>query len=227
MFHRILLSSLLCCSLLVGADPYLWLEDENSTQTQAWVAQRDALTDDYLAATGQRETIATRLQELTAIPRYSVPKKRGDTLYFLQRDAQTDHFVLQAKRGNTIRTVIDRPGLEGYSISPNGQYLAFGISEGGSDWHTWQVQELLSGKAIGKPLSGLRFGSPTWAADSKGLYYSRDSNEQPALQQFMQGQQLYYRSLQGTEHLLMEREGSLAAPDAHTRRPLDGKSTIP
>src|SRR5688572_5360943 len=59
-------------------DPYRWMEDTSSKETQAWIAEENALTEAYLAKLPQRETIKQRLTELWNYERISAPSKVGD-----------------------------------------------------------------------------------------------------------------------------------------------------
>ena len=36
--------------------------------------------------------------------------------------------------------------LDGVTFSDDGKYLAYGIQDGGSDWRTWRVMEIESGR---------------------------------------------------------------------------------
>ena len=42
------------------ADPYRWLEDDNSEETAAWVKAQNRVTFDYLRSIPAREKIAAR-----------------------------------------------------------------------------------------------------------------------------------------------------------------------
>jgi prolyl oligopeptidase len=61
------------------ADPYRWLEDENSAETKAWVQAQNAVTFGYLDKIPYREKLKARLTELDNYPRVSAPVRRGDT----------------------------------------------------------------------------------------------------------------------------------------------------
>ena len=52
-------------------DPYRWMEDTKSPETQAWIEQENKLTNSYLATIPQREKIKQRLTELWIYERYS------------------------------------------------------------------------------------------------------------------------------------------------------------
>ncbi len=59
------------------ADPYRWLEDDQSPRTREWVAEQNRVTFDYLGSIPQREAIQRRLRELWNYERYGVPFQRG------------------------------------------------------------------------------------------------------------------------------------------------------
>lgn len=47
------------------ADPYNWLEDSNSPETEAWVEEQEAFTRRYLDQNPKRETLEQRLRANT------------------------------------------------------------------------------------------------------------------------------------------------------------------
>jgi prolyl oligopeptidase len=59
------------------------------------------------------------------------------------------------------------------SYSPNGRYLAYGLSRGGSDKQEVRIRDLQTGKDLPETLHWCRFTSIAWKSDSKGFYYNR------------------------------------------------------
>ncbi len=53
------------------ADPYRWLEDDNSAETKAWVEAENKVSFDYLAPIPQRTTVSNRLTQLWNFERWS------------------------------------------------------------------------------------------------------------------------------------------------------------
>src|SRR6266403_3913351 len=64
------------------ADPYRWLEDDNSEATKAWVEAENKVTFDYLEQIPQRAAIKERLTQLWNYERFGVPFKEGGR-YFI------------------------------------------------------------------------------------------------------------------------------------------------
>ena len=64
------------------ADPYRWLEDANSPETQAWVEAENKLTFDYLRHIPARERIHERVAQLWDYEKFGAPHKEGGQYFF-------------------------------------------------------------------------------------------------------------------------------------------------
>src|SRR5438477_430627 len=60
----------------------------------------------------------------------------------------------------------------GYVVSHDGNFLAYGVSQGGSDWTDWHIRELASGNDLPDVLRWTKYYRPVFTRDGKGLYYS-------------------------------------------------------
>jgi len=69
----------------IVADPYRWLEDDNSPRTHEWVEAENKVTFDFLDKIPEREAIKHRLTELWNFERYGIPSKEGGR-YFISRN---------------------------------------------------------------------------------------------------------------------------------------------
>ena len=76
------------------ADPYRWLEDDNSSETKAWVAAENRVTFDYLARLPQLPALKERLKQLWNYERYGAPFKRGDLYFLTKNDGLQNQAVL-------------------------------------------------------------------------------------------------------------------------------------
>ena len=81
-------------------DPYRWLEDDvrNSPEVAEWVKAENQLTESYLAAIPQRETIRRRLTELWNFAQYSPYMKEGGRYFFFKNDGLQNQPVLYVDR---------------------------------------------------------------------------------------------------------------------------------
>jgi prolyl oligopeptidase len=173
------------------ADPYRWLEEDvrNSKDVADWVAAENKITFGYLEAIPERDKIRKRLTELWNFAVYSGAVKEGGRYYFLKNDGLQNQAVLYRldKLDGEPKVLLDpnkwsKDGtiaLQGVSFSDDGKYAAYGRAEAGSDWATWRVMEIESGKILPEELKWTKFTHAAWTKDGRGFFYSRFEEPQP------------------------------------------------
>jgi prolyl oligopeptidase len=166
-------------------DPYRWLEDDvrHSPDVAEWVKVENQLTESYLAAIPQRETIRRRLTELWNFAQYSPYMKEGGRYFFFKNDGLQNQPVLYVAESLEAqpRVLIDpntwsKDGtiaLGEMGFSDDGKYLAYSRSEAGSDWSIWHVLEIATGRQLPDELRWTKFSNASWTKDGKGFFYSR------------------------------------------------------
>src|SRR5256885_9312921 len=165
------------------ADPYRWMEDLNAPELAGWVKQENAVTEQYLSQLGMRAYFKNRITELWNYPKVSLPFRVGGRLYYARNSGlqRQSVFFSRESLGGPAKLVLDPNtlsadgsiALAGFSPSPDGHYLAYGISEGGADWRTLLVRELTTGKQLADTVRWLKGGGMSWTKDGRGFYYSR------------------------------------------------------
>jgi prolyl oligopeptidase len=165
------------------ADPYRWLEDLDGDATAAWVEAQNAISFPYLEAIPQREAIKERLTELWNYERYGLPEKEGGRYFFERNDGLQNQDVLYVADAIDAepRVLIDPNtfsedatiALASWVPSPDGKWLAYSTSDGGTDWKTWHIRDVDTGEDMEDVVSRCKFTGASWSADSEGFYYSR------------------------------------------------------
>ena len=165
------------------SDPYRWLEDDNSAETKAWVEAQNKITFGYLEKIPERESIKRRLTDLWNYERYGVPFKRGARYFLTKNDGLQNQSVLY-----TLESLDARPrvlldpnqlstdgtaALAGYAVSEDGNFLAYAISQSGSDWREWHVRDVTIGLDLPDLVKWSRFSGASWMNDGRGFFYSR------------------------------------------------------
>src|SRR5882672_10295693 len=164
------------------ADPYRWMEDDNSPEVAAWVAAENKVTFGYLDKISYRPQLKDRLTKLLNYPKYSAPARRGENFIFSKNDGLQNQFVYYIQKGldGTPEQLLDpnkfsadgTSQLGGFSLSQTGKYVAYGISEGGSDWRDFYVLDVATKKALPEHLQWIKFSGASWQGD-EGFYYNR------------------------------------------------------
>ncbi len=165
------------------ADPYRWLEDADSAETQAWVAQQNDLTEQFLARTGTRGKIEARLKALTNYPRSSSPSKQGGRYFFWKNDGLQNQSVLyiQDKLDAEAKVVVNPNVLSAdgtiavttAALNWDGTKLAYGLSRSGSDEQEVRIREVDWEMDLDEVLQWCRFTTIAWHHDGSGFFYSR------------------------------------------------------
>ncbi len=166
-------------------DPYHWLEDPDSPETRAWITAQNAQTDAWLAQVEARGPIGERLQAMWNHERFGVPRRQGAAGHILYEhndglQNQNELWILEGVEAEP-RLLLDANtlsedgtvSLTSWELSPDGRYLAYGTSDGGSDWNTVRVRDVASGEDLPDVVEWVKFSRPRWEHDSRGFYYSR------------------------------------------------------
>ncbi len=165
------------------ADPYRWLEAQESSEVKAWVGEQNALARPYLESLPTREAYKARLTELWNYEKYQVPYLVEGKLFYSHNDGLQNQYVLWVAENidATPEVLIDpnefsddgTVSMSGYEISDSANFIAYYKSDGGSDWNTVHVRDVNTKEDLVDNLSGIKFSNISWLPDESGFYYSR------------------------------------------------------
>lgn len=161
-------------------DPYRWLEDDRSPETEAWVKAENKVTFGYLEKIPFREALKTRLEKLWNYEKLGAPFKEGDYTYFYKNDGLQDQYVVYRQKDDAAPEVFLDPNtfsddgttsLAGLSFTKDGSLAGYLISEGGSDWRKAIVIDTESMEIVEDTLTNIKFSGLSWK-ENEGFYYS-------------------------------------------------------
>jgi prolyl oligopeptidase PreP (S9A serine peptidase family) len=187
------------------ADPYRWLEDDNSEETAKWVEEENRVTFEYLEKIPYRAKIKGRLEQLYKYPKISAPFRKGDLYFFYKNDGLQNQSALyvQTGLGGKPEVLIDpnewsedgTTRLGAFALSKDGKYAAYGVSRGGSDWQEYHVMEVASRTILPDTLQWVKVSGMAWQGD--GFYYSRYPEPQKGreLSTKNENHQVYYHKV--------------------------------
>ena len=186
------------------ADPYRWLEDDNSEATKAWVGAQNEVTFGYLSNIPFRDQVRSRLEELWNYEKFGSPFKEAGSYYYFKNDGLQNQNVLYKIGDDGKDEVIIDPNafsedgttsLAGLEFSKDGRYLAYFISEGGSDWRTAKILDLTTLNLLEDELKWIKFSGISWK--DNGFFYSRypESKDGDELSAKNEYHSLYYHRL--------------------------------
>lgn len=203
------------------SDPFRWLEDTDSSKTKAWVTEQNKVTRAYLDAIPGLKQIKTRLTDLWNYERCDVPHQEGERLFFRKNSGLQNQSVLyvQDTPKSAPRVLFDpnplskdgTVSLADYSVSDDGHLMAYGLAASGSDWQTWHVRNVESGKDTADLVEWVKHSRAAWTKDGKGFFYSRYDAPKKGeeLLQTNYFQKVYYHKLgtpQSQDKLIFERK---------------------
>jgi prolyl oligopeptidase len=167
-------------------DPYRWLENTSDPEVIAWMKAQNDYTRAVLARIPGRDELLARIKSLD---------NAGDTVSGLQVWGG-HYFYYKTAPGSDNRKLFVRDTLSSperllvdtekmttadgkhYSIdyfrpSPDGVYVAYGISLGGSEESVLHVLQSATGKVLPDSIDRGEFASPSWLPDGKSFFYTR------------------------------------------------------
>ncbi|KAK9205490.1 hypothetical protein WN943_015757 [Citrus x changshan-huyou] len=164
-------------------DPYRWLEDPDAEEVKDFVQKQAELTDSVLNKCDVRDWLREKITKLSDSPRYDAPFKRGNKYFYFHNTGLQPQSVLyvQDSLDAEAKVLLDPNTLSEdgtvaittVSVSEDAKYLAYALSNSGSDWVTIKLMRIEDHIVEADTLSWAKFTSITWTHDSKGFFYSR------------------------------------------------------
>ena len=164
-------------------DPYRWLEGDAAVvpEVAAWVEAQNKVTFAYLEKIPFRQKIKDRLTQLYNYPKYSAPARRGDYFFYTKNDGLQNQSVWYRQKGldGTPEVLLDPNKLSAdgttrlgaFSLSKDGRYVGYGVSQGGSDWNDVYVLDTATKQLQPDHIEWMKTSSISWQGN--GFYYSR------------------------------------------------------
>ena len=163
------------------ADPYRWLEDDNSAETATWVEAQNKVTFAHLNQIPYRAKLKSRLEQLFNYPKITAPFRKGELYFHYKNDGLQNQSVLYVQKGltGTPEVLIDpnqwsadgTVRLGTFALSKDAKYAVVGVSKSGSDWQEYQVMEVATKKMLPDVLKWVKVSGASWAGN--GFFYSR------------------------------------------------------
>ena len=171
------------------ADPYRWLEDQNSPETRAWIDAEDRCTEQALRSLPGRAEITKRLSELMKVDSFQPPVERNGFYFFERRAADQDLSVIYRRRApeGAEEVLVDpHPMSPDHStsvvllgVSRDASIMAYGVRAGGQDELTIHFLDTNARKDLPDVLPPAVYFALDLQPDNRGFYYSRKTPAGP------------------------------------------------
>ena len=189
-------------------DPYRWLEDPDSAESRQWIDAQNKLTEGYIRGVPERQAIIDRITKLWNFEKFGTPGKEGGRYFWSYNSGLQNQSVIYTadSLGGEARVLLDpntlkadgTMALAGMAVSADGRHMAYGIAEAGSDWNTWRVRDIATGKDTDDVINWVKFSGASFTKDGKGFLYSRFDAPAPGENKLTGSnfyQKVYYHAL--------------------------------
>jgi prolyl oligopeptidase len=165
-------------------DPYRWMEAEGP-EWKAYAMAEGDYARRVLGAIPGRDALLAQVQHYTGgLVAVSAVQVGGDHIFTQVRPAGAETFKLYVRKGRhgADRMLIDpdahapagsHASLDWWAASPDGGYVVFGLSPGGSENSVAHVITTETGAMLPEAIDRTENASPSWAADGSGFFYNR------------------------------------------------------
>jgi oligopeptidase B len=170
-------------------DDYFWLREKANPDVIAYLNAENAYTEAVMKATKPlQEALYTEMLGRIKQTDLSVPSRIGDYFYY-SRTEEGKQYSYMCRRKSSAAGKMEGPeellldlnalaeghkylGLGAYSVSDDGNWLAYSTDTTGYRQYSLHVKDLRSGTTLAENIE--RVGSVVWATDNKTLFYTTE-----------------------------------------------------
>ena len=188
------------------ADPYRWLEDDMSEETEAWVDAQNRVTFRYLAEIPFRDALRDRLTQLLNYPRISAPTQKKHRFLFAKNDGLQNQAVYYLQEGEegapqvlldpNVLSVDSTTRVSALTFDASGNRLAYMVSVSGSDWQEIRIIDTQSRAELPDRVEWVKVSDLAWHGN--GFFYSRypvPSQHASSYSSMNEDHQVFYHAL--------------------------------
>ena len=167
------------------SDDYFWLREKGTADVTAYLEAENAYTEEVMRPTkALQETLYTEMLGRIKQTDLSVPSRIGEYLYYSRTEEGKQYPYMCRRKGSMEgqeEILLDLNGLAAghkflgvgaYTVSDDGNWLAYSIDTTGYRQFTLHVKDLRTGQLSTERIE--RTGSVLWATDGKTLFYSTE-----------------------------------------------------
>jgi oligopeptidase B len=166
-------------------DNYFWLRDKKDPEVMKYLQAENAYTQEAMKPTKDlQESLYKEMLSHMKQTDLSVPARQGQYFYYSRTEEGKQYPYQCRKKGS-----LDAPeeilldlnklaeghsflGLGEFSVSDDGNLLAYSVDTTGYRQYTLFVKDLRSGKTLSEHIE--RAGSIAWASDNKTIFYTTE-----------------------------------------------------
>jgi prolyl oligopeptidase len=166
-------------------DDYRWMETPADKDWEPYMRGQAAYARAQLDAIPGRADLLKKVSGLSGdLEVASGIQVAGENVFVEKRPAGANNFRLFVRKGfdGPERLLIDPEtrtkgdvhySLDFWIASPNGTWIAYGISAAGSENSIIEIMEVATGKVLPERIDRAQYAGPSWLPDSSGFFFNR------------------------------------------------------
>src|ERR1700761_1857066 len=186
------------------SDPYRWMENAKDPDWLPYLKAQNAHTRAIIDALPQRAALLERIQRLSGDTASTARVQRAGGMTFIQqRPVGADNFKLFVRSGKGSDRVLVDPikmstdkshmSLDWWRASPDGRYVAYGLSKDGSEDSLLHILTVADGKDLPETIANTEGADPQWLDDASGFFYGQLTNAVGTPERYLDAQARFHK----------------------------------
>jgi prolyl oligopeptidase len=187
------------------SDPYRWMENSKDPDWLPFLKAQNDRTRAILDPLPRRAALLKRIEQLSGDTVATSRVQRAGGLTFIQqRPLGADNFKLFVRQGanGPDRVLVDptamssaksHVSLDWWRASPDGKYVAYGLSKDGSEDSLLHVLAVVDGKDLAETIPNTEGANPQWLDDASGFFYTQLTGAVATPERYLDAQARFHK----------------------------------
>lgn len=163
-------------------DHYSWMETDKKRTTQ-WLNFRTSESRKTIDALPWRVLVEKRLNALVSVEdTFSDTNDTRESSFYLRSTSEFPYQRLFVKISDKREKLLISPppgsGINFFSPSYNGMYVAYGLSQNGSETTSIQIVNVYDGRSLKELIPQVRNPNVVWNSDNHSFYYTKNKTSE-------------------------------------------------